>query len=51
MYETIQPDKYNIFLYKKKEDTRIRNQNSNVLILKYSGVLNHTNSGAAGLVN
>ena len=51
MYETIWPDKQNMFLYKKKEDARIRNQSSNVLILKYAGVLDYTNSGAAGLVN
>ena len=33
-----------MFLYKKKKDARIRNP-------KYFGVLDPTNSGAAGLVN
>ena len=49
-----------MFLYKKKKDARIRNQNGNVLILKYFGVSFGVHrcagpyklrSGAAGLVN
>ena len=34
MYETIQPDKYNMFLYKKKDDARIKHQNSNSAHIK-----------------